>query len=157
MRHEYFEKDWKGNVIQLTWTSKAITQKTGLSEQNPQRRSLCRAWIQVPTCRNLKKWDNVKDGGSDVHRGRTRLRPDTGRSGKPHSPRNCRNQPRLRGLLGSPEATQPRPLRRSRQRLRLRSGARVGGAARDQVSWLLGLARDLLRSSWGRGSREAGA
>lgn len=142
---------WKENVNQPKWTSKDITQKTGLSEENPEGRMQRKL-----TRRNLQKWDKVREGGDDVYRGRARLRPDPGWAGR-STHHGTRRQPGLPGLPATPNPSSPALLRRSRERLRLRSSARAGGAARAVVSWPLLPARDLLLGRWGRGSLEAGA
>lgn len=111
--------DCKEKVHQrLKGTLKGITQKTGLSEQNPEWRSL---EANSKPQKREKKWGNPKDGSDEIHRLRTGL----GRTSRSRNPTHPGRAPPAQ-TLGEPPSPAPLPWARPG---RLRSGARIGGAA----------------------------
>lgn len=104
----------------LKGTLKDITQKTGLSEENPEWRSL---EAKSEPQKLEQNRDNLKDGSDEMHRWRTGL----GRNSRSRNPTHPgRAPPAQTPAPGEPPS--PAPLPRARP-WRLRSGARVGGAA----------------------------
>lgn len=109
---------------------KDITQKTGLSEENGEWRCLYRGWRQIPTCRKLKKWDNLRDRIRELHMWSTRLGRDTHGEKKP--PPTQDRRPRLPGPLGSPRSLSAPPrVRRLDSRGCAVRACRRGGAPRS--------------------------
>lgn len=113
--------DWKEKMNQrLKGTLKDITQKTGLSEENPEWRSLK---ANSKPQKHENKWGNLKDGSDEIHRWRAELQTQ-----KPHPPRKSSARSDFWLSPAPREPPSPAPLPWARPR-RLRSGARVGGAA----------------------------
>lgn len=113
--------DWKEKMNQrLKGTLKDITQKTGLSEENPEWRSLK---ANSKPQKHENKWGNLKDGSDEIHRCRRNSRRRNPTLPGRALPAQTSGSPPLPG-----EPPSPAPLPWARPR-RLRSGARVGGAA----------------------------
>lgn len=126
--------DWKEKMNQrLKGTLKDITQKTGLSEENPEWRSLK---ANSKPQKHENKWGNLKDGSDEIHRWRAELQTQ-----KPHPPRKSSARSDF-WLSPAPRgASQPRPssvgsaAAAAQWRARRRSGARRrGGARRGQLT-----------------------